>query len=258
MEAEHISVEKREIPHIIHYCWFGNNPMPRNIRKYINGWEKKLPGWKFICWTEDNFDIMNSVQYVKDAYKAKKYAFVSDYVRLYALYFYGGVYLDTDVEIRNSFEAFIAQRNYELIAAFESEQLIMTAFIACKKKSKIIGEFLDLYKGMDYCNGSNVEEIPNTVRFTNLLKSYGLEIENREQILKGGDILICTDDYFSGYDMKNSHRKITNNTYTIHHFQSSWKKMGVGEWIKYKVIIRVIQIIIGYDNYDKLKEKLLL
>ena len=86
------------IPKIIHYCWFGPNPLPESAKFYINSWKKYLPDYELVLWNEKNFCI-SSIPYVKEAYESKKFAFVTDYVRLYALYHYGGIYMDTDVEV---------------------------------------------------------------------------------------------------------------------------------------------------------------
>ena len=245
------------IPHIIHYCWFGGKEMPSETLKYIEAWKKILPNWEFICWTEKNFDIDDSIPYVKEAYEQKKYAFVSDYVRLCALYKYGGVYLDTDIEIYRNFEAFLDQIPEDMVVAFESEELIMTAFLACRKGHPIIARFLELYEHLHFVRDNNeYDQTPNTDRLTMLLSEYGLEINNKEQILKKVNVHVFTDDYFSGYNMENSHPKITGNTYTIHHYMSSWKKMSFSTWFKYRIVVRGIQKLIGYDNYDKLKGKL--
>ena len=98
-------MDSREIriPKTIHYCWFGRGEKPEIVKKCIDTWKDKLSDYEIIEWNEDNFDI-NQNDYVKEAYKAKKFAFVSDYVRVYALYNYGGIYLDTDVEVFKSFD----------------------------------------------------------------------------------------------------------------------------------------------------------
>ena len=83
---------------ILHYCWFGNNPLPAETVQYMESWKKFLPDFEIMRWDESNFDV-HSVPFTEQAYKEKKWAFVSDYVRCYALYKYGGLYLDTDVEV---------------------------------------------------------------------------------------------------------------------------------------------------------------
>ena len=94
------------IPKIIHYCWFGGNPLPADARRCIESWKKYLPDYKIKEWNENNFDI-NSNQYVREAYEKRKFAFVTDYVRLYALVNEGGVYMDTDVEVIKSYDPFL-------------------------------------------------------------------------------------------------------------------------------------------------------
>ena len=91
------------IPRIIHYCWFGRGQMPEMALKCIESWHKHMPDYRYKLWNEDNFDI-NSVPYVKEAYEARKFAFVTDYVRLYALYHEGGIYMDTDVEVLKPYD----------------------------------------------------------------------------------------------------------------------------------------------------------
>ena len=97
---------KNKIPKIIHYCWFGGNPMPDSFQKCIDSWKQVMPEYEIVCWDESNFDL-TSVPFVSEAAEMKKWAFVSDYVRLYALYYQGGIYLDTDVEIVQPLDRFL-------------------------------------------------------------------------------------------------------------------------------------------------------
>ena len=99
------------IPKVIHYCWFGNNEKSDKIKFCINTWKKILPDYKFRKWSEKDLDKLGNNIYIKQAYSAKKYAFVSDVFRLYALYTEGGIYLDTDVEVRKSFNQFLLSKN---------------------------------------------------------------------------------------------------------------------------------------------------
>ena len=106
------------IPKKIHYFWFGPNQKSNQILEYIESWKKYLPDYEIIEWSEKNFDI-NCCQYVREAYEAKKYAFVSDYARLYVLYNYGGIYFDTDIEVCKSFEHFLVDR--KMVLGFEDQ-----------------------------------------------------------------------------------------------------------------------------------------
>ena len=123
----------------IHYVWVGNNKKNKTVKKYINSWKRYFPGYNIIEWNEQNFDI-NSVKYVKEAYESKKYAFVSDYIRLYALYNYGGIYFDTDVEVIKNFEHLLEKEKD--IYGFELENKVMTGVMIGKKHSSIIKEFM--------------------------------------------------------------------------------------------------------------------
>ena len=134
----------RTIPKIVHYCWFGNNEKPNDVQRYIETWRKFLPDYEFMEWNESTFDMERTIPYVKEAYAAKKYAFVSDYVRIYALHQYGGIYFDTDVEVRKTFEEYLENR--EMVLGFESERSLITAFLAVSAHHPYIKEFLDSYK----------------------------------------------------------------------------------------------------------------
>ena len=108
------------IPKKIHYCWFGGNPLPEDAQKYLESWKKFCPDYEIIRWDEKNFDI-NQLPYVQEAFKAKKWAFITDYVRLYALYNYGGIYMDTDVEVLKSLDSFLELKAF---SGFENEENI--------------------------------------------------------------------------------------------------------------------------------------
>ena len=95
------------IPKKIHYCWFGRNPKPKLAQKCMQSWHKYCNDYEIVEWNEDSFDLEAAPLYVKQAYEAKKWAFVTDYVRLYALYYHGGIYMDTDVEVLKSFDPFL-------------------------------------------------------------------------------------------------------------------------------------------------------
>lgn len=252
-----MSINKISIPPIVHYCWFGNGEIPENLKGYMKSWKEFLPDWEYKCWNEQTFDIEHSIPYVQEAYARKKFAFVSDYVRLCALRDYGGVYLDTDVQILQSFEPLLKNPKEELIIGFETKQSLITAFIASKPKCQILCDFIESYTGRHFLlENGDMDLTTINDAFTKWMQQYGLVLNNQEQMLCNGTVHVYPYEYFTGSDIENAHPKITDNTYTVHHFQSSWKKSKVSTWIKYKIIVRGAQKILGYDRYDRLKDKM--
>lgn len=137
------------IPKIIHYCWFGGAEKSELIQKCINSWKKRCPEYEIIEWNENNFDI-NTIQYIKEAYEAKKWAFVSDVVRLIVLIRYGGIYLDTDVKILedNVFDQYLLYKN---VLVFDNERSIASGlFCASIKNSELLESFLECYKNIHF------------------------------------------------------------------------------------------------------------
>lgn len=207
------------VPKIIHYCWFGHKKKPKNILKYINEWKNKLPDYQIVEWNESNFNV-NYCKYSKEAYEAKKYAFVSDVARLYALYNYGGIYLDTDVEILKSFDDIIKDK--KTVFSFEIGNRIATSFLASVPHNEIIFEFLNKYQSMSFIIEDNKYNLtPNVEYLTDLLKQKGLQ-ENGEFQLLEKNIYVYPKEYFSPYDYINCVNESTDNTYCIHHYAVSW------------------------------------
>ena len=139
-------IQNNTIPKTIHYCWFGNNDKPTIVKKCIESWEKNLSDYEIIEWNEETFNIECN-DFVKEAYEKKMYAFVSDYVRVYALYNYGGIYLDTDVEVNKSFNDLLEN---DSIWGFEEKNYIATSTIGARKGNELIKEFLDEYNGRKF------------------------------------------------------------------------------------------------------------
>ena len=208
------------IPKVIHYCWFGRGEKNELAKKCIESWKKYCPDYKFKEWNEDNFDI-NSNQYVKEAYENKKWAFVTDYVRLYALYNEGGVYMDTDVEIIKSIDAFLVNHAF---SSFESINKIPTGLMASEKYNVWIKDLLREYDELHFVKDDGSFDLtPNGERITNLSKKeYGLIRNNKLQYLKNNSVVIYPLDYFCAKDTKTGVVTITDNTYSIHHFSGSW------------------------------------
>ena len=195
------------IPKIIHYVWVGNNPKPKDIKKCMKTWKKHLKDYKIIEWTESNFDI-SSHPFVKKAYEAKKWAYVSDYIRMYAIYNYGGIYLDTDVLVLENFDKFL---NNKVFVGFERENYPFTAVFGAEKKNKFIKKLLDYYDNLDAYNFDF--ENNNTISVSNILiNEYGCSKENKEQLLKDG-IKVYKDDILCNP---------SKNSTTVHIFTGTW------------------------------------
>lgn len=206
------------IPKIIHYCWFGPNDKPELALKCIDSWKKYCNEYQLIEWNEQNFDI-NSNPYVKEAYESKRYAFVTDYVRLYALYTYGGVYMDTDVEVVKNIDCFL---KYEAFSGFESMDRVPTGIMACRQGFPLFGELKDYYIGRHFMSQDGKPDLTTNVQtITNILGKKGLVKNNSFQEISG--FALFPSEYFSPKDFESGKLTITENTYTIHHYNGSWK-----------------------------------
>lgn len=206
------------IPKIIHYCWFGGNPLPELAQKCIESWRKYCPDYEIKRWDETNFDL-NYNDYVREAYEAKKWAFVTDVVRLYALVNYGGIYMDTDVEVLKPLDDFL---KYEAFSGFESETDIPTGIMASEKEQELFTELLYEYNNTHFLlSDGTYNEMTNVVRITNTCLKYGFVPNNKLQTVKG--FTFFPKDYFCPKDHVTRVIRVTENTYTIHHFDGSWK-----------------------------------
>lgn len=183
------------IPKIIHYCWFGGNPLPELAKDCIASWCKCMPDWELKAWTEDNFDIQTAPQYVQEAYQVKKYAFVSDYVRLWALEQYGGLYMDVDFFVYKSFEPLLIHHAF---VGYEGckRGAVMMGVIASEAHHKWIKEMMDSYAHRPFILPDGKYDLtPNTSYFTTELERKGLILDGKEKDFQ--DIHIFTVDYFS-------------------------------------------------------------
>jgi len=213
------------IPKIIHYCWFGRGPMPELVLNCLDSWHKYMPEWEYRLWNEENFDIASSPQYVRQAYEAKKFAFVSDYVRLWALEKFGGVYMDVDFEVFKSFEPLLSNFAF---AGYEGSkrQPVMMGVCASEPHGKWIQEQLDLYSDRPFIlEDRTMDMTPNTSFITDNMENKGFKADGREKDYL--DLHIYPVDFFcpiltSGEDLT------SNNTYCVHRGLHSWS--GNGGW----------------------------
>lgn len=234
------------IPKIIHYCWFGGKEKPDNVQKCIESWKKYLPEYKLIEWNEQNFEV-NNLRYTKEAYHAGKYAFVSDVARIEALYKYGGIYMDTDVEVLRTFNSLL---DAKCILGMEEKEYVATSFMAFESKHPLVKEFIDLYQNLSfYDKNGKIITGTNVAKLTNMLIKKGFVRENYYQELKDG-IRIYPKEYFSPYDYINCHYEITEKSYCVHHFAETW--MSTKEQFKKKIKRNLVKII-GVDRMNYLR-----
>lgn len=206
------------IPKIIHYCWFGGKPLPEDAKKFIKGWSEKCPDYVIKEWNEENFDFSEN-QYISDAYKEKKWAFVTDYVRLYALVNEGGIYMDTDVELIKSLDDLLSKRAF---SGFQTVSSIPTGIMASEKGFQLFKELLDEYTYRSFYNSDGTLNLTtNVVYITNACLKRGLKLNNKYQNIDGFELYPV--DYFCAKSWESGHLEVTKNTYSIHHFAGSWE-----------------------------------
>jgi len=236
-----------KIPKTIHYCWFGGKEKPDIVKKCIESWRNYLPGYEIREWNEKNFDIRCNI-YVKEAYDCGKFAFVSDYARVYALFNFGGIYLDTDVEV---FKPFNDLLHHESFWGFEQENYIATSTIGARKGNKLIQLFLDSYKEKRFINeDGSYDDLTNVAIVSEILKCKGLKMNGQYQEIENiGTFYPQT--YFSPYDYINCRKLITENTYAMHHFYKSWLPLKARIKSNVKTIVAKV---IGGDNIAKIRK----
>lgn len=237
------------IPKIIHFCWFGKKPLPESTKKYIRTWRRFLPDYRIVKWSENNFDIRSAPAYVQEAYEAKRYAFVSDYVRVQKLLQYGGIYFDTDVEVVRPFEHYL--QGHSMVMCFESDKMLSTAFFACSKGHPFMEAFEKTYHSRHFIrpDGSMDLTVINN-GFSRQAGEWGIDLSKNEYQEAEHDIAVYPIAYFSAFDIKNWHEVPDVVTCTIHHMDASWVDR---RWAIYIAFTKGLQKILGYKRYDKLK-----
>lgn len=213
------------IPKIIHYCWLSNDPLPDEIRNYIESWKEKLPDYQIIKWDFSIFDKSGS-KWVEQAFDRRKYAFAADFIRLYAVYNYGGIYLDSDVQVLKTFDPFLCLNT--MIGWQCNRNGLEIATFGAEKGAEWVKKCLDYYDGREFVNpdGSlNTKILPLIIE--DVLKDNGyslIDVNNvldAIQITDEKEIPVFAQDFFSPKDF-DGRLSITENTVSIHHFVASW------------------------------------
>lgn len=207
------------IPKIIHYCWFNDPPeYPEDVLKCMESWKRILPDYEIKWWNASNIDL-SSCKYAQEAYQEKKYAFASDYVRLRALYDYGGIYLDADVEVLKSFNDLLHNKAF---TCFEDEHRIAAFVLGSEKENPLFKELIEDYKDRKFIlEGGIYDHTPNSVPVANRLIKHGLKTDGTYQVLD--HITVYPMEYFCPFNpFRKGEDCFTENTYANHHFNAGW------------------------------------
>lgn len=234
------------IPKKIHYCWFGGNPLPLLAQKCIESWRINLPDYEIIEWNETNYNV-HKIPYISQAYEAKKYAFVSDYARVDILNEYGGVYFDTDVEVLKDMSPILDKGPF---LGLEAPGAIANGLgMATEKGDAILEEILNSYRNENFVNPDGSFNLKTVVtRVSDIFKKYGFTNEGA-RIQNVANYSIYPPEYFSPKNVVTGIIRITENTYTIHHYDASWLE----DWQK-KVQIKKHKIfnVLGENIISKM------
>jgi len=217
------------IPKTIHYCWFGGKPLPDLAVKCIESWKRFCPDYEIVRWDESNFDV-NSCAYVKEAYEAQKWAFVSDYARFWILYNHGGIYFDTDVELIKPIDHIVEKGAFmgiesspgDYVGSNDNSLIVAPGLgLGAEKNCSFYSKVLSYYKDIHFVYKDGKQ---NTLtvgeHVTALLVKEGLEQKNVFQCIKG--INIWPKEYFNPMDANSGRLIITDNTVSVHHYAGTW------------------------------------
>ena len=251
------------IPKILHYCWFGGKPKPPLAEKCIRSWRKFCPDFEIREWNESNFDLEQVPAYVRQAYEAGRWAFVTDYVRLRALTEVGGVYLDTDVEIVRPLEPFL---KHEAFAGFEHLERVQTGVLACRKGFPLFQEFLAYYDTAVFRRpDGSMDTTTNVEILTGICRKKGLVFNDTFQVVDG--LAVYPREVFCPVDYDTMKLKKTRKTVTIHWFSGSWQTQEdlrileeERRWKRWEqrsnLRVAIGSRLFGASGYEKLKKLL--
>lgn len=257
------------IPKIIHYCWFGNNPKPVSVLKCIESWKKCCPDYEIKEWSEKNINFDEMCDYCRQSYEKKAWGFVPDYIRLWIIYKYGGVYLDTDVELIKRLDDNIM--NNKAFAGIEVSDknsdgscVALGLGFGAEPGNPFIYRHMKLYEDINFINeDGSLNRKPSPLYTTELLLKDGFN-DKENVVQKLEDIIIYPTEYFCPKDYISGAINITPNTYSIHHYDASWfdekeQKMKKKRWKNAKVgnaVKKVVKPFVGEEKAESIKDKI--
>lgn len=242
------------IPKIINYCWFGRKELPKSVKKCIASWRKFCPDYEVIQWNENNYDVTKN-EYIKDAYRLKKFAFVSDFARLDIIFHNGGIYLDTDVELINTLDSVLSN---ECFMGLEQPNRVATGLgFGAIKGSNFVKRNLDEYKNEKFTGNNKICVDYTTLALKKLLKENGV---TSIKDLKTNEIKIYSQEYFCPFDLQSQETNITKKTISIHHYDATWYSQNhfIYKWQKKLLPLKIkfhqsIDSYFGEGTYNRIK-----
>lgn len=207
---------------IIHYCWFGNKTFPKSAQKCLKSWEKFLPDYKIIKWSEENVNL-NECEFIRWAYENKKWAFVADYVRAKVLKEYGGIYFDTDMELIKDIKPLIDEKIIDSFLGAEYTGWIAAGIWFERNKNAILPtKLLEKYFSIKRIDVNKINDIIITKLISDIANNYGFKSDLEEVQYLEKNIVIFPREYFYPYSVDWIEKIITSNTYAIHYYRASW------------------------------------
>lgn len=227
------------IPKTIHYCWFGGSEKPEKAKKCIASWKRFAQDYEIQEWNEGNVSLESCPQYVQDAYTAKKYAFVTDYVRLKVLFEYGGFYMDTDVELLHPLDRFLDDR---AVIGFENDEFVNSGqMLAAEKGHPIMAEMMACYVDIDFFQPDGSMFLLGCPHVnTEVLAAHGLVKNGREQTV--ADVHVYPADWFDPLDSTTGLLRKTENTVSIHWYSMSW--ISPAKQLRVKIMRRIRRLFV--------------
>lgn len=244
------------IPKIIHYCWLSNDPIPNQIQECIDSWKITLPDFKIKKWDTTNFNI-EKIQYVKEAYNNKKWAFAADYIRLYALYNEGGIYFDSDVFVLKRFDEFLNNRFFSAIECYpniNSDMQIQAAILGSEKNHPFLADCMEYYHNTNFINKDNsFNEFISPLLLAEKAEKYGFIYKNKTQSLEEGIMLYSIDEIAPIPDL------VTKKTKLVHCCAGSWRWNNLNWynkiWNQIKNFLNHILVILNLKRTWNWKKK---
>lgn len=236
------------IPKIIHYCWLSGDSFPQRIEDCINSWKRFMPDYEIMLWDLTKFDI-NKIPWTKQAFEKHKYAFASDYIRFYALYNYGGIYLDSDVEVKKPFDELL---KLDFFCGYEYEGLPEAAIVGSLSGQLWTKYCMEWYEDKDFVNADgsyNMKVAPIVMQY-GLERALNVKLIDRNKVdyYQKGSYAIFPYIFFSPKNSFNGEIETNSKSYTIHHFNADWTKGDKVTKAKKKIHLLLIKIL-GRQRY---------